>query len=192
MWYRRSIALLCTLAPLCSAGFAGAQAYPTKLMRIVTAATGSANDWGSRVLAQELTAAMGQQVIVENRGGLAVEYTTKQPPDGYTLMFYGNTVWLLPFLRDNVGYDPLRDFAPVSMLAAGAQTLVVNPSLPVRNVKELVALAKSKPGAINFASSGYGGPMHLAGELLDDMATVGKLGAGNLVAALDGGLSAPR
>ena len=91
MWYRRSIALLFALVPLCSVGSAGAQAYPTKLMRIVTAATGSANDWGSRVLAQELTASFGQQVIVENIGGasgqIALQKVARARPDGSTLLF---------------------------------------------------------------------------------------------------------
>ena len=144
---------------------ASAQHYPSKLIRIVTASPGSTNDWGARLIAQEMTKGLGQQVIVENRGGLAVEYMTKQPADGYTLMFYGNTVWLLPFLRDNVGYDPLRDLATVSLAIISPIIVVVHPSMPVRSVKDLIALAKSKPGQLNYAAGTIGASPHLATEL---------------------------
>ena len=149
MWYRRSIALLFALVPLCSVGSAGAQAYPTKLMRIVTAATGSANDWGSRVLAQELTGSMGQQVIVENRGGLSMEYVAKAPPDGHTILGYGSAAWLTQFLRDSVNWDITRDFIPVTLAMSSPNILVVHPSLPVKSTRELIALARARPGELN-------------------------------------------
>ena len=169
-----------------------AQNYPNKLIRIVTASPGSTNDWGARLIAQEMTKGLGQQVIVENRGGLAVEYTTKQPADGYTLMFYGNTVWLLPFLRDNVGYDPLRDLAPVSLAIISPIIVVVHPSVPVRSVKELIALAKAKPGQLNYAAGTIGASPHLATELFKamthtDMVRIPYKGTGPSVVALVAG-----
>ena len=171
---------------------ASAQHYPSKLIRIVTASPGSTNDWGARLIAQEMTKGLGQQVIVENRGGLAVEYMTKQPADGYTLMFYGNTVWLLPFLRDNVGYDPLRDLAPVSLAIISPIIVVVHPSMPVRSVKDLIALAKSKPGQLNYAAGTIGASPHLATELFKamtgtDLVRIPYKGTGPSVVALVAG-----
>ena len=169
-----------------------AQNYPSKLIRIVTASPGSTNDWGARLIAQEMTKSMGQQVIVENRGGLAVEYTAKSPPDGHTLMFYGNTVWLLPFLRDNVGYDPLRDLAPVTLAIISPIIVVVHPSVPVRSIKELIALAKAKPGQLNYAAGTIGASPHLATELFKamthtDMVRIPYKGTGPSVVALVAG-----
>ena len=171
---------------------ASAQHYPSKLIRIVTASPGSTNDWGARLIAQEMTKGLGQQVIVENRGGLAVEYMTKHPADGYTLMFYGNTVWLLPFLRDNVGYDPLRDLAPVSLAIISPIIVVVHPSMPVRSVKDLIALAKSKPGQLNYAAGTIGASPHLATELFKamtgtDLVRIPYKGTGPSVVALVAG-----
>ncbi|MEI7680972.1 MAG: tripartite tricarboxylate transporter substrate-binding protein, partial [Betaproteobacteria bacterium] len=122
---RRSQLLLCALTPLLGAGAVYAQAYPSKLIRIVTAATGSANDWGSRVLAQELTTGMGQQVIVENRGGLSMENVAKAPPDGHTMLGYGSAAWLTQFLRDGVNWDVTRDFIAVSLAMSSPNILVV-------------------------------------------------------------------
>jgi tripartite-type tricarboxylate transporter receptor subunit TctC len=169
-----------------------AQQFPNKLIRIVTASPGSTNDWGARLIAQEMTKSMGQQVIVENRGGLAVEYTAKAPADGYTLMFYGNTVWLLPFLRDNVGYDPLRDLAPVTLAIISPIIVVVHPSVPVRSIRELIALAKARPGQLNFASGTIGASPHLATELFKsmthtDMVRIPYKGTGPSVIALVAG-----
>ena len=183
-------ALLLTAALI--AAPAAAQNFPSKLIRIVTASPGSLNDWGARLIAQEMTKTVGQPVIVENRGGLAVEYTAKAPPDGYTLMFYGNTVWLLPFLRDNVGYDPLRDLAPVSLAIISPIIVVVHPSVPVRSVKELIALAKAKPGALNYAAGTIGASPHLATELFKamthtDMVRIPYKGTGPSVVALVAG-----
>jgi tripartite-type tricarboxylate transporter receptor subunit TctC len=152
--------------------------YPTKVVRVLVGyAPGGAVDVSGRIIAQKLTAALGQSVLVENRpgadGNLASDFVAKAAPDGHTLAYVsaGHTMNPATYGK-RLPYHPVRDFAPVSMLASGGQTLVVNTSLPVRNVKELVALAKSKPGAINFASSGYGGPMHLASELLKSVAHI--------------------
>ena len=146
--------------------------YPTRLVRMAVGFTaGGAVDVSARLVAQRLTEALGQSVIVENRAGadgiIAAEFVAKSPPDGHTLAYVSAGHTMNPALRPNtMPYHAVRDFVPVSMVASGAQTLVVNPSLPVRGVKELVALARSRPGQIHFASSGAGGPTHLAGELL--------------------------
>ena len=187
------VATLCVLASSLLTGSAVAQtAYPSKLMRIVTAATGSANDWGSRVLAQELTAAMGQQVIVENRGGLSMEYVAKAPPDGHTILGYGSAAWLTQFLRDGVNWDAARDFVPVSLAMSSPNILVVHPSLPVKSTRELIALAKTRPGELNYAAGTIGAAPHLASELFNAMAgtnivRIAYKGTGPSVIALLGG-----
>ena len=168
------------------------QAYPSKLLRIVTAATGSANDWSSRVLAQELAASLGQQVIVENRGGLSMEYVAKAAPDGHTILGYGSAAWLTQFLRDNPPWDPLRDFLPVTLAMSSPNILVVHPSMPVKSTRELIALAKAKPGQLNYAAGTIGAAPHLASELFNAMAAVnivrvGYKGTGPSVIALIGG-----
>ena len=152
--------------------------YPSKVIRVTVGyAAGGAVDVSARIVAQQMTEVFGQSVIIENRpgadGNLASDLVAKSPPDGHTLAYVSAGHTMNPAMYPKtLPYHPVKDFAPVSMLAFGAQTLVVNPSLPVKNVKELVALAKTKPGAINFASSGYGGPMHLAGELLKSSAGI--------------------
>jgi tripartite-type tricarboxylate transporter receptor subunit TctC len=174
------------------AGAASGQSYPSKLIRIVTAAPGSANDWGARLIAQELAPSLGQQLIVENRGGLGAEVVAKAQPDGYTLLFYGGSVWLLPFLRDNVPWDPVRDFSPVTLALSSPNIVVVHPSLPVKSVKALIALARARPGELNYAAGTIGASPHLSTELFKAMAgvdivRVGYKGTGPSVIALVGG-----
>lgn len=157
---------------------ADAAKYPSRLVRMTVGFTaGGAVDVSARLIAQRLTEALGQSVIVENRPGadgiVAAEFVAKSPPDGHTLAYVSAGHTMNPaFRRNTMPYHAVRDFAPVSMVATGAQTLVVNPSLPVHSVKELVALARARPGQINFASSGAGGPTHLAGELLKSLAGI--------------------
>ena len=115
-------------------------------IRIVTAAPGSNHDWGARLTAQELAPRIGQKVIVENRGSIAIEYVAKDvPPDGYTLLFYGAFVWLQPYLA-KVNWDPLADLTPITLAITSPSVLVVHPSLPVKTVKEMIALAQSAAG----------------------------------------------
>lgn len=152
------------------------QAYPSKFVRIVTAEAGGGNDFAARVIAQELSKTLGQQVIVENRGGaggaIAAEYVAKSPPDGYTLLLYSSSIWVIPLLRDNTPYDPVRDFAPITLAASSPNTVVVHPSLPVTSIKQLIAVAKAKPGVLNYGSAGSGATTHLAAELFKAMAGV--------------------
>ena len=152
---------------------AHAQTYPTKPIRIITSGVGGAGDVASRLVAQGIAPALGQQVIVDNRasGPIPVEVTVKSPADGYTLMLYGSTVWLGPNLRSNAP-DPLKDFAPITLAATAPNILVVHPSLPVKNVKEFIALARAKPGALNYGTTGIGSSPHLAAELFQALAKV--------------------
>jgi tripartite-type tricarboxylate transporter receptor subunit TctC len=152
-------------------GMAAEPAYPNKPIRIVTSAPGSSLDMAARIAAQGLSASLGQQAIVDNRPVLTVEIVAKAPPDGYTLLVYGSPMWIVPFLQP-VTYDPVRDFAPVTQLVMSPNALVINPSVPANSVKELIALAKAKPGELNYSSSVTGGSPHLAAELFKYMAGV--------------------
>ncbi len=146
--------------------------YPAKIIRILTAAPGSNHDWGARLVAQELTPRIGQRVVVENRGSISVEIVARDtPPDGYTLVFYGAYVWLQPLLT-KANWDPLEDLAPISLAISSPNILVVHPALPVKSTKDLVALAKARPDALNYGAGGGGSSQHIAAELFKYMAQV--------------------
>lgn len=153
-------------------------AYPSKPIRIIVPnAPGGGTDTVARVLADRLSPALGQPIIVENRGGaggaIAAETVARAPKDGYTLLLgSGATLITGPALITNRKYDPLKDFAPVSLLGSTAYLLVTHPSLPAASVRELIHLARTASGRIAFASAGQGSPSHLAGELLQAMARV--------------------
>ncbi len=156
-------------------GLAAAQpypSYPSKVVRIQTTEAGGYPDAVARLLAQGLSAGLGQQVIVENRAIAAVELVAKAPPDGYTLLFYTSVLWLSPYLRDGVAWDPVRDFAPVMLATNSPNIMVVHPSLPVKSVRDLIALAKARPGELNYSTSSPGSGNHLAAELFRVMAGV--------------------
>src|SRR5688572_7063948 len=123
-----------------------AQDYPGKPVRIITSAVGSGSDFDARIIAPALAGPLGQQVIVDNRGGtlLSAEAGAKAPPDGYTLIINGGSFCLGPLLQ-KMSYDPVRDFSPISMLEQAVNVVAVHPSLPVKSVKELIALAKASP-----------------------------------------------
>ena len=173
MSHSRSMAAMCAAGLLlAAAGPAHAQApYPSKVIRIVTAAAGSNNDWGARLVGDTISPSLGHRVLVENRGGLAVDVVAKSPPDGYTILFYGPAAWTQHLFRETT-VDPLRDLAPITMAMISPIVLVVHPSLPVRSVKDLIALAKSRPGDLNYASGTVGATPFLAGELFKYMARV--------------------
>ena len=149
-----------------------AQEYPSKAVRIVASEAGGGGDFIARLLAVGLTSVLGQQVVVENRGGgvVAGDVVARAAPDGHTLLLYGNTLWLLPLMRKQVPYDPHRDFAPVTLAGRAGNVLVVHPSLPVKSVNELIALARARPGELNFSTAAPGTINHLAGELFKSMA----------------------
>jgi tripartite-type tricarboxylate transporter receptor subunit TctC len=161
---------------------AGAQQYPTKPIRmIIPSAPGGSNDVVGRPIATFLGERLGRQIIIDNRAGagtmIGTELASKAPHDGYTLTVISSAFAVNPWLYDLKGrYDPIKSFTPIAMLAAGPNVLVVNPGLPVNNVKELIALAKEKPGKIGWASSGVGSFQHLGGSLFEIMAGVKFLG----------------
>ena len=160
------------LMVLGAAGVFG-QDFPTKPIRIFTSAAGGGNDFMARLVAQGLAGPLDQPMIVENRVVIvSIETVAKAPPDGYTLLLGGNTLWYLPFLRDDVPWDALRDFSPVTLAAVTPNVLVVHPSLPVKSVKDLIALAKSRPGALNYSTGASGTAQHFAAELFKAMAGV--------------------
>ena len=148
-----------------------AQPYPAKPIRMVVTGVGSGGDFAARLIALGVSPALGQQIIVDNRGSgnLPAEIVSKSPPDGYTLCLSASPLWITPFLRPTP-YDPLRDFAPVTLVVTAPNILVVHPSLPAKSVQELIALIRARPGALNYATSGIGGSSFLAAELFKSMA----------------------
>lgn len=161
-----------SLTLLLAAGWASAQDYPVKVIRVVTSPPGGSNDFAARLLVRGLTERTGWQFVVDNRPTvLAPEVVMRTAPDGYTLLVTGGT-FVTGFLIDKLPYEPLRDFAPISLTHRQPNILVVHPSLPVKSVKELIALARAKPGALNYSSSGVGSSNHLAAELLKFMTGV--------------------
>lgn len=151
---------------------AWAQPYPTRPIRIVTSEPGGGNDIVARVLADGMNSNLPQRAIVDNRGIVAAEIAARAAPDGHTLLVYGSTIWLSPFLRHKVAWDPLRDFAPVTLAIQLPNILVVHPTLQVKSVRELITLAKAKPGELNYAAGTIGVSPHLAGEMFKALAGV--------------------
>ena len=170
---KRVLAFCCAL--LCAAAFspAAAQPYPVKPVRLIFPLSpgSSSNDILGRALAQRLSESMGQSFVADYRpgaaGAIGAAIAAKSAPDGYTLLIgYTSSIMISPILLKNAGFNPVTDLAPVARFAVVPYIVVAHPSLPMTNLKELVALAKARPGQINFASAGTGGLPHLAGELL--------------------------
>jgi tripartite-type tricarboxylate transporter receptor subunit TctC len=166
--------MLTAVLMACGASAAVAQAYPTKTLRMLTAELGGGSDLSARLIAQGLSASLGQQVIVDNRvGGIIIaDIAAKAAPDGYTLFTYSSTLWLIPLMRSQTPYDPLTDFAPITLVGSSPMVLVTHPSVPVASVKDLIALAKAKPGDLNFATGPSGAIPHLSAELFKSMAGI--------------------
>jgi tripartite-type tricarboxylate transporter receptor subunit TctC len=159
------------LAALVAAG-AQAQSYPSKPIRLVVPFTpGGGVDINARLIGPKLTEYLGQPVIIETRPGAGTnignEFVAKSAPDGYTLLINGGAMAINMSLYKNLNYDTLRDFVAISIFSEATNVLVVHPSLPVKSVKEFIALAKAKPAAMNFSSSGSGSTQHLSGELFN-------------------------
>ena len=175
--HRTKVQSACVGAFACFITAAAAQTYPTKPIRIVNPfAPGGATDIVTRAIADRLVPVLKQQVLIEHRPGamtnIASELVAKAPPDGYLLLMGGASNAINMTLLAKPPYDTLRDLEPVILCLKGANVLAIHPSLPVRNLRELIALAKAKPGELNFASSGLGSSNHLAGELLKLMAKI--------------------
>lgn len=183
--------------PCVIAGVAGAQTYPVKPVRIVVpVGAGGATDILTRTLGQRLSATWGQQVLVDNRPGagsnVAFELVARAPADGYTLLMAQPAFTVNVSLYRKLPYEPLRDFSAVILTASSSNAMVAHPSVPARSVRELIALAKGRPGQLTFASSGNGTTPHLSGELFKSMAKIDLIhvpykGAGAALVDLIGG-----
>jgi tripartite-type tricarboxylate transporter receptor subunit TctC len=172
--HRYGIKLFAIVAPVVAlfAGAASGQEYPTRPVRIVTAPAGGGNDFSARLVARGISGPLGQQVIVDNRPTiLGPEIVAKAAPDGYTVLLTGSAHWVGP-LVEKVSYDPIQDFAPVSLVDRTPVILVVHPSLPVKSVKQLIALARARPGELNFSSGAPGSSNYLGGMLFNHLAQV--------------------
>jgi tripartite-type tricarboxylate transporter receptor subunit TctC len=175
-------------------GVVCAQTYPNKPIRIVTSEPGGGADFGARIIAQGLTDSFGQQAIVDNRAGGSIpgEIVSRAPPDGYTLLYYGSTLWILPLIRKDVRYDASSDFSPITLAVTSPNVLVVHPTVAAKSIAELIALAKARPGQINYSSGPPGASNHLAAELFKSMAGINLMripykGSGQALNALFGG-----
>src|SRR5687768_3267228 len=170
-----SLSTVTATAVLCAISVAAqGQSYPVRPVRIIVPqSAGGSTDVVARVVAQRLTDSLGQSVIVDNRPGAGslngTDLVAKAAPDGYTLLTVAASFTINPSLHKNLPFDPVNDFAPVTQLAALPHILVVHPSVAARSVKELIALVRSKPGQINYASSGIATSTHLAAELFKHM-----------------------
>ena len=157
---------------------AGAAEFPTKPIRfVVPFAPGGSTDTLGRTLGQKVSASLGQQVVVDNRtganGNIGMEIVAKAPPDGHTLVLgYIANVGIGPSLFDKLPYDPVKDYEPITLIATSPNVLVAHPSVAAQNLKDLIALAKAKPGALSFASTGVASVGHLTGELLNQLAGI--------------------
>lgn len=154
-----------------------AQAYPTKPVRIINPLAAGGNvDIVARGVAEQLSKALGQQVLVENRPGasalIGTRYVKGQPADGYTFLAIANTFARVPAIINDAGYDPLKDFTAVSQTCDIPMVLVINPALPVKNLKEFIALAKKRPGELTYGSAGNGGTGHVAAEMFSQQAGI--------------------
>ncbi len=165
--------LLCNAMPaLAQSGLT--QPFPVKTVRLITSEAGGSSDLIARFIAQAIAGPLGQQVIVENRGGslvIQVQTLMSAPADGHTLLIGTGSLWVQALL-EKVPYDPVADFAPVTIITKAPNVLVVHPSLPVKTVTQLIALAKAKPGELNYASGITGSSLEIAGELFKAMAGV--------------------
>ena len=178
MKIQQPVGPIAVLVLVALASTADAQSWPSKPIRIISPyPPAGANDLLARIIAPKLSEQLGQPVVVENRAGatgnIGAELVAKAPADGYTLLMgQAGNLTINISLMAKIPFDPVRDFSPVTMVASTPNVLVVHPSLPVRTVKDLIALAKAKPGQINYATSGIGSPGHLAAELLNKSAGI--------------------
>jgi tripartite-type tricarboxylate transporter receptor subunit TctC len=175
--FARQVFCFITIIFLGSMQWVSAQGYPDKSIRLMVGyAPGGLTDGVARTLAPQLSEILGKQVVVENRGGagssIATDVVAKAPADGYTLLMADQALISNPSLFSTLPYDTLKDLQPVALVGTAASVIVVNSSLPVRDLKGLIALAKSKPGTLNYASGGNGTMTHLAGELFKQVARV--------------------
>lgn len=187
--------LLCVAAiglAALGAGTASSQDYPNKTIRIITSPAGGGNDFPARLIARAISVPLGQQVVVDNRPTILIaDIVAKAAPDGYTLLVTGSAHWIGPLL-DKTTYDPIKDFATITLVDRAPSILVVHPSMPVKSVKQFIALAKSRPGELNFSVGGPGSSNFTGAILFNHMAGVNIVripykGTGPALAAVIGG-----
>ena len=189
--------LVIAMGALLAAGLASAQGFPSKVVRLVVPfPAGGSNDVVARAMSQPLSQALGQSVVVENRAGantvIGTEAVARSPADGHTVLISGFTFMSLAALRTKLPFDPLKDFAAVTRLGTQPFVLSVHPSVPAKSIKELIALARARPGQLAYAVNGYGTAQHLSGELLkarsgiDMKLVVFQGGAPSTIAVLGG------
>ena len=172
------LTIIAALAALCAGAAHAQSAYPSRPIKFIAPfPPGGSSDLLCRLLGAKLAESLGQPVAVENRPGAGAnighEYASKQPADGYTLLISSSsTLATNPHLYKRLGFDPIADFSPISMVASAGQVLVVHPSVPAGSVKELIALAKAQPGKLNFGSGGKGIQSHISGEMFKSAAGV--------------------
>ncbi|HMH16899.1 MAG TPA: tripartite tricarboxylate transporter substrate binding protein [Burkholderiales bacterium] len=174
---KNSVRLLAVLFMLTGAGAAFAQGYPNRPIKVVIPwPPGQATDLVARMVSEKLVPVLGQPMIADNKGGaggtIGSDFAAKQPADGYTILAGSSGPISISPNVQKVGYDPIRDFAPITLLAVNPFVLVVNPSVPAKNVKELIALLRANPGKYSFSSSGSGATSHLMTVLFNSMAKV--------------------
>jgi tripartite-type tricarboxylate transporter receptor subunit TctC len=176
-----------------NSGLVFGQDFPSKPIRLVANAAGGSGDFAARLIAQGITGSLGQPVIIDNRpsGQIQAETVTKATPDGHTLLVAGGSIIILPLLQ-RTSYDPVKDFSPVTLATREPAVVAVFPALPAKSIKELIALARTKPGELNYSSGQAGSSNHLAAELFKSMAGVSIThiaykGTGPLLSALMGG-----
>jgi tripartite-type tricarboxylate transporter receptor subunit TctC len=188
----RALALVCVAGAVLFSAAAFAQTYPTHPIRILAGEPGSAPDVSARVIAQAISGPLGQQVFVENHPSILIgDLGAHAAPDGYTLLQNGSAHWLSVFTQ-KISWDPLKDFAPITITDRSPAVLVVQPDFAARNVLELIAMAKAKPGTLNYSIGAPGGPPHLSGALFKQMAGIDIIqvpykGGGPAVVGLLGG-----
>ena len=165
------------VAPLAAIGGVNAQTFPTKPIRFIAAfPAGGPSDIVARAIGKRMAEVLGQPVVIDNRtgagGNIGAEAVAKSPPDGYTVLLGGSYVTIAPSLYAKPPFDPVRDFAPISLIVSNQYVLVIHPSVPARDVRDLIRLANAQPGRLNYASTGPGSPPRLCGELFKSMAGI--------------------
>ena len=170
---RHVVSIFAAVLAVFGASAVHAQAYPSKPLRFLTTGVGGSTDLAARTVALGLSDSVGWNVVVDNRGSTIVsaEMTARAPPDGHTLLVSTDGLWRGQYFQ-KMPFDPLKDFLPITLVSRSPNILVVHPSVPVKSVKELIALAKSKPGQLNYGAGAIGASTHLASELFNIMAGV--------------------
>ena len=178
MLMTRSVVSIFSIAMMVlGAGLVAGQDFPSKTIRIFTTPAGGNTDFTTRLIANGISGPLGQPVIVENRPtNVAIVTVMQAPPDGYTMLITGSTLWIQTLMQSKPPWDPVNDFTPITIAIDQVNVVIVHPSLPVKSIKDLIALAKARPGELNYSQGTPGGSSNLAGELFNSMAGVKIVG----------------